>query len=145
MQIARRILMYIVCLINIRVNSGEVVKMSKKRWWGLKLNGELIMMLDSQVPLTVEDFEHHDVPIPDGKMKVIELNVSQKAKTKNLPKIGALISKWEKQVNDILDELKKVREGKIVFSISNKEAHEQAIRTLLQCIRDVRKMQKGEL
>ncbi|MCK9434778.1 MAG: hypothetical protein M0R32_08135 [Candidatus Cloacimonetes bacterium] len=120
--------------------------MSKKRWWGLKLNGELILILSSQVPLTVEDFEHHDIPIALNRTaKVVELDVRQKAKAEKNQKVGSLIPKWELQIIDIEQELKRASDGKIVFSISNIEAHKQAIRTLLQCIRDVRKMQKGEL
>lgn len=120
--------------------------MSKKRWWGLKLNGELILILSSQVPLTVEDFEHHDIPIALNRTaKVVELDVRQKAKAEKNQKVGSLIPKWELQIIDIEQELKRASDGKIVFSISNIEAHKQAIRTLRQCIRDVRKMQKGEL
>ena len=57
--------------------------MSKKRWWGLKMNGELILILPSQEPLTVDDFEHHDVPIDLNRTaKVVELDVRQKDKVK---------------------------------------------------------------
>ena len=53
--------------------------MSKKRWWGLKQNGELIIVLSSKEPLTVEDFEHHDVPIAINRTaKVVELNIREK-------------------------------------------------------------------
>ena len=118
--------------------------MSKKRWWGLKQNGELIIVISSQVPLTVDDFEHHDVPIALNKTaKVVELDVRQKAKAEKNQKIGSLIPKWELQIIDIEQELKRVKDGKIFFSISNIEAHEQAVRTLRQCIKDVRKTRKG--
>lgn len=119
--------------------------MNKKRWWGLKMNGELILILPSQVPLTVEDFEHHDVPIDLNKTaKVVELDVRQKAKAEKNQKIGSLIPKWELQIIDIEQELKRVKAGKIWFSTTNVEAHEQAVRTLRQCIKDVRKTQKTE-
>lgn len=120
--------------------------MSKKRWWGLKQNGELILILPSQEPLTLEDFEHHDVPVSLNRTsKVVELDVRQKAKAEKNQKIGSLIPKWELQIIDIEQELKRVKDGKIFFSPSNIEAHEQAVRTLRQCIKDVRKMQKGKI
>ncbi len=119
--------------------------MSKKRWWCLKMNGELILILPSQEPLTIDDFEHHDVPIDLNRTaKVVELDVRQKAKAEKNQKIGALISKWEKQIKDIQVELERVVAGDAFFSISNIEAHEQAVRTLRQCIKDVRKTQKTE-
>ena len=120
--------------------------MNKKRWWGLKLNGELVIILSSQVPLTVDDFEHHDVPIAINKTaKVVELDVQQKARAEKKQKMGSLIAKWELQIIDIQHELKRVKNGSLFFSDLNIEAHEQAIRTLRQCIVDVRKMQKGKL
>lgn len=119
--------------------------MSKKRWWGLKMNGEFILILPSQEPLTVEDFEHHDVPIDLNRTaKVVELDVRQKDKAEKNQKIGSLIPKWELQIIDIEQELKRVKAGKIWFSTTNVEAHEQAVRTLRQCIKDVRKIQKGK-
>ena len=51
--------------------------MSKRvRWWGLKVNGQLMHIVRNEEPMTVEDFENYDVTLHVGcKYKVVEVSV----------------------------------------------------------------------
>lgn len=53
-----------------------------KKWYGLKdkESGYVLMILKNEEPLTVEDFAHHDVPLPkdDDKYEVIEIGIYKK-------------------------------------------------------------------
>ena len=50
----------------------------KRRWFGLKQNGNIVCVLSSRgEELTLQDFEN-EFPLPPGKFKVVEVIVREK-------------------------------------------------------------------
>ena len=50
----------------------------KNQWYGLKVNGNIVMVLQSDSPMTVDDFGDHDVPLTAGlKYKAVKVTVRE--------------------------------------------------------------------